>query len=72
MSKVTILTFQSVHQVIKADKLLASQGIVCKIIPVPEQISSECGMCIETNTNNHQLIDNLLTEQGIIHQIHHL
>lgn len=72
MSKVTIITFQSVHHVIKADKLLASQGIVCKIIPVPEQISSECGMCIETNDHNHQSIDNLLNTAGIIHQIHHL
>jgi hypothetical protein len=72
MNNVTILTFQSVHQVIKADKLLAGQAIVCKIVPVPEQISSECGMCIETNDQNYQLIENLLNTQSISHQTHHL
>lgn len=47
----TILTFENVRQVIKADQLFKQHGIVARIIPVPEHISSECGMCIEATTD---------------------
>jgi hypothetical protein len=65
----TILTFASVRLVIKADKILQANNIICKIIPVPEHISSECGMCIETNIENHHVIRNLLNVSEINHQI---
>ena len=65
----TILTFESVRLVIKADKILQTNHIICKIIPVPEDISSECGMCIETNIGNHQMIQELLNNHQIKHQI---
>ncbi len=65
----TIITFESARMVIKADTLLRQQNVYCKIIPVPEHISSECGMCIETNIGNHELICNLLSQQQIKHTI---
>ncbi len=65
----TFLTFESVRMVIKADKLLQANHIISRIIPVPEYISSECGMCIETNNDNHQTIHKLLTDNNIKHLI---
>lgn len=65
----TIITFKNVRLVIKADKLLQQHQLICKIVPVPEQISSECGMCIETNGANRQKIEQLLNEHGIEHTI---
>jgi hypothetical protein len=55
-----IITFTNVRQVIKADAILKQHGVMAKIIPVPEHISSECGMCIETNNAQLQEIDLLL------------
>ena len=42
-----LLVFESVHQVMKAEKLLKGQGIKIDLIPMPREISSDCGVAIE-------------------------
>jgi len=42
-----ILLFQSVHQVMKAEKALKERGITVDVIPVPREISSDCGVVIQ-------------------------
>ncbi len=50
MTNETLLLFPNVHTVMKADRLCSGQGIATKAVPVPEHISSECGMCLLINT----------------------
>lgn len=55
-----VLFFTSNHA-FRAEKLLIRDGIVCKLVPVPRQFSSECGVCLR--------IDPALSarvEQGLI------
>lgn len=40
-----ILVYSTSHAM-RIEKLLAVQGVTCKMIPVPRQISSDCGVCI--------------------------
>jgi hypothetical protein len=40
-----ILVYSTSHAV-RIEKLLAERGISCKMIPVPRQISSDCGVCV--------------------------
>jgi len=42
-----ILLFQSVHQVMKAEKVLKERGMAVDLIPVPREISSDCGVAIQ-------------------------
>ena len=42
-----LILFRNVHDVIKSEKLISSKGFEYQIMPVPSDISSECGMCIE-------------------------
>ena len=42
-----LFVFESVHQVMKAEKLLKGQGIKIDLIPMPREISSDCGVAIE-------------------------
>ena len=42
-----VLLFPSVHQVMKAEKFLKGRGFSIDIIPVPREISSDCGVAIE-------------------------
>ena len=42
-----VLLFESVHRVMKAEKLLKGKGIKIDLIPVPREISSDCGVAIE-------------------------
>lgn len=44
-SYAVILVYSTSHAM-RIEKLLAEQGIACKMIPVPRQVSSDCGVCI--------------------------
>ncbi len=41
------LTFLSVHDVLRAEKLLNEAGVTLRLIPVPKQVSADCGMEIQ-------------------------
>lgn len=41
-----VLLVRSTSHAMRVEKLLRGQGIACKMIPVPRQISSDCGVCI--------------------------
>ncbi len=44
-----ILIFNSVHRVMKAEKLLKDANLDSKTIPVPRKLSSDCGLAIKIN-----------------------
>lgn len=44
--KYLIILFESVSRVIQAEKILKLSGITHKLIPIPKQLSSDCGVCI--------------------------
>jgi hypothetical protein len=42
-----VATFHSTHSVIKAEKLLKDAGLASvRLVPVPSQISSDCGVTV--------------------------
>lgn len=55
-----IALLPSVSHVMKAEKLLISEKIPIKIIPVPKSISSDCGVCIRFNNNMFAIIKSVL------------
>ena len=42
-----ILLFRSIHEVMWVDRELTRAGIWHDMVPVPKDVSSECGMAIE-------------------------
>ena len=42
-----VIILSSVHRVMKAEKLLKGRGLKVDLIPVPREISSDCGLAIE-------------------------
>jgi len=50
-----IITFQSIHHVLKAEKVLLAKGVKFDIIPTPKNISSECGMSIRFDSEQYNL-----------------
>ncbi len=63
----SILLFESMHKVMRTEKLLLAKGIGVEIIPTPKEITSECGMSIRIN---HERVDlnevrSILTENDI-------
>jgi hypothetical protein len=47
-----ILLLPSVHQVMKAEKILKGRGIGVDLIPVPREISSDCGVAVEISVDS--------------------
>ncbi|HAD05297.1 MAG: hypothetical protein A2091_09375 [Desulfuromonadales bacterium GWD2_61_12] len=41
-----VAIFHSIHRVMKAEKLLKLAGLDILLIPVPRQLSSDCGLAI--------------------------
>lgn len=52
----TIALFQTTRSVIKAERVCLESGIQCKVIPVPRDISSECGMALEIDEKDKDRI----------------
>lgn len=41
-----VILVYSTSYALRAEKVLAAAGIECKLIPVPRQLSSDCGVCV--------------------------
>lgn len=61
----SILLFQSIHQVMRAESIISKKGYSYQIIPVPSEHSSECGMCIEIDSLNTVSITTELQKYNI-------
>jgi len=46
------LLFHSIHNVMLAEELLLKVGIEIDMIPVPREISSDCGMCLACHSKD--------------------
>lgn len=42
-----VLTFHTTHHALNSEKVLKEYGIPVKLIPVPRQVSSSCGIAAE-------------------------
>jgi hypothetical protein len=51
-----VALFDSVSQVMKAEKILKNAGIPHKLIPVPRSISTDCGVCLRFLPEQKEMI----------------
>ena len=59
-----ILLFSTSHA-IRAEKILQKEEIGCKMIPVPRQLSSNCGVCIRIDRHDREAAGQALEAIGI-------
>ncbi|MBN2402969.1 MAG: DUF3343 domain-containing protein [Spirochaetes bacterium] len=59
-SRYFIALFDSVSHVLQSEKLLKKAGVSHKIVPVPREISSECGVCIRFLPEHRDDVENAL------------
>ena len=41
-----VAIFHSIHRVLKAEKILKQAGVTFLLIPVPRQLTSDCGLAL--------------------------
>ena len=42
-----VLLFDSIHYCLAAERAFKSRGVWCDVVPVPRDLSSDCGMAVE-------------------------
>lgn len=52
-----VVLFKAVSYALKAEKILKQEGLPHKLIPVPKQISSDCGVCLRFEQNIQNQIE---------------
>lgn len=45
--KTYYLLFHTIHDVLKVDKILKKEALRYELVPVPRNLSTDCGMCIK-------------------------
>jgi hypothetical protein len=65
-----ILFFTSNHA-FRAEKLLAREGISCKLIPVPRHLSSDCGVCARIDGDHLDQARRVLEDSKVETQGYH-
>jgi hypothetical protein len=64
MGKLIVL-FQSTHNAIKAERICLAAGVVCQVIPVPREISSDCGIALEIDNGDKERVEQILGKNMI-------
>ncbi len=60
-----VAIFHSVHRVMKAEKLLKLAGLDILLIPVPRQLSSDCGLAIRYAPAIQGEVEGLLQREAL-------
>ena len=60
-----VAIFHSIHRVMKAEKVLKTGGVDILLIPVPRQLSSDCGLAIRFTAESRPELERVLGEAGL-------
>ncbi|WP_319201085.1 DUF3343 domain-containing protein [uncultured Ilyobacter sp.] len=58
-----LITADSTHQIMKLEKLILENNIKVRIIPVPKEITANCGLSIKFDISNLEEIKLLLPKE---------
>ncbi len=66
-----VVLFPSTHYALRAEEVLKKEGLTVKLIPVPREFSSNCGIALEFNSAEKEKVANTLKEKKVeIESIH--
>lgn len=60
-----VAIFHSIHRVMKAEKVLKAEGMEVLLIPVPRQLSSDCGLALRFSLGIRLDVEAALTNAGL-------
>lgn len=60
-----VAIFHSIHRVMKAEKILKGQQLEILLIPVPRQLTADCGLAIRFPRDLQKAVQAALTEAGL-------
>ena len=64
MQRDGVLIFHSIHRVMKAEKALKGAGLDVRLMPVPRQLSSDCGLSLAFFLRDREAAEQALDQAG--------
>jgi hypothetical protein len=61
----SVVLFHSITGALQAEKRLKGTGIATKLMPVPRQLSSDCGVCLRFERKDEPEVKSVLEEERI-------
>jgi hypothetical protein len=61
-----VAIFNSVHRVMKAEKLLKGEKLPIMLIPAPRALSSDCGLAIRYSDQDRERVEALLASASLV------
>ena len=63
--KFLILSAESTHLIIQLEKNLLGKNIPCRVIPLPTEISANCGLAVKVETEYTDKIKKIVEDEKI-------
>lgn len=60
-----LLTFSSTHHALKAEEILKEEGIDLEVVPIPREISAECGLGMQFPLEQREKAENVLVDNKV-------
>jgi len=60
-----VILFPSIHFALQAEKMIKGKGFSIDLIPVPRQLSSDCGICMLIEWEQRDILHTLLEGGGV-------
>ena len=61
-----VAIFHSIHRVLKAEKILKEAGVAFLLIPVPRQLTSDCGLALRFAPAAKDSLLQILADNGLV------
>ena len=61
-----VAIFHSIHRVLKAEKILKQEQVEFLLIPVPRQLTSDCGLALRFSPENKKPLLDVLTGETLV------
>jgi hypothetical protein len=65
-----VLLFHTTTSALRAEKILQKDGLTVKLIPTPRELSSDCGISLRFNWDDHERVAAGLASAGVECEIH--
>lgn len=60
-----VAIFNSIHRVMRAEKLLKERRLPILLIPAPRAVSSDCGLAIRYGESDREAVEGAMAELGV-------
>jgi len=69
-----IVLFPGTSHAVRAESLLVRAGVPCRLIPVPRDLSTDCGVCLRLEPEDEERALGVLSKAGLaiesVHTLH--